>query len=109
MFMVGRKLHFAEHHRVLQLTDTLNLNYYFITGDDWPYPGGRAGQDQIAGFERHDLRDMSDQVGNLEHQLRGTPGLPGLSINSAGYCEVGAVQIGVDPGAERTERVKTLS
>src|SRR5262249_45641992 len=45
------------HNRILQRADSLNGDCHFVAGHNGSDSRRRAGQNQIAGMQRHDLRD----------------------------------------------------
>ena len=51
-----------------------------------------AGGDQIAGLERHELRDALDQCRNIENELRDQRILPQVAVDVAAHLEVAAVE-----------------
>ena len=82
-------------------------------GADRPDAGRRAGEDDVAGQQGHDLGDVGDQRRQPEDQLAGAALLARLAVDGAGDLQVGRVeaqagQVGLDPRADRAEGVEAL-
>ena len=80
-------------------------------GCSGPTPAGVPGEDHVTGQQRHGLGDVGDQLGHRVEQVLGAPGLSQLAVDRGGHREVGAqrrVGVGLDPGADRAERVEAL-
>src|SRR5690349_9655133 len=71
-------------------------------------PGRGAGEDDIAGKQRHRLGDVHDQVLDGADHPAGAAGLPQLAVDGGGDGQIGGVDIGLDPGAERARGVEAL-
>src|SRR6478735_9589430 len=71
-----------------------------------------AGQDHVAGQQRHRARDVGDQRGDVEHHVLGAAVLDEVAVepgaDRAAVDEVLRVEVGLDPRAERAERVEAL-
>src|SRR3546814_12489728 len=64
----------AEAHLVSRLQEDGRL----LTRAD---PRRRAGDDDIAGRQRHEAAEIADAVGDAEHHLVGGDGLPALAVH----------------------------
>ena len=74
--------------------------------------GGRAGADDVAGKQGHELADVADEGGHVEDQLIGAAVLAQLAVHSEPHFEgagIGDFVSGGDERAERRERVATFS
>src|SRR5207302_11061956 len=58
---------------------------------------------------RHDGGDELDELARAEREPRGPRSLPGLAVHPALHRQIARVEVGLDPGAERTEPVEALA
>ncbi len=86
-----------------------------VTATSSPTVRGRpcrgAGEDDVAGQQRHGLRDVDDQVLDGVDHLAGAAQLALLAVDGELHGEVvgtGEVQVGLHPGAERAGAVEAL-
>src|SRR5947207_2629223 len=74
--------------------------------------GGRAGGDDVAGQERHELADVTDERGHVEDEILGRAGLFGLPIHlepQTQVVDVGNLVGRREKGAEGREGVAALT
>src|SRR5579859_1646952 len=77
-----------------------------------PHAGRRAGGDDVAGQERHELRDIRDALRHREDHGRRVAGLAALAVDVEPHSEllhVGDFVPGHEPRAERAEGVVRLA
>src|ERR1035441_8840967 len=67
--------------RISQPPDARDRNFDDIAGNYRPDPLGRAGGDQVAGFERHDPRNVTDDDVERENKIPGIARLPHVAVN----------------------------
>ena len=67
--------------RISQPADARDRNFDDIAGDYRPDPLGRAGGDQVAGFERHDPRNVTDDDIERENKIPGIARLPHVAVH----------------------------
>src|SRR6266508_5361480 len=96
------------HHRVGQGADAFDAHFDGVAGGDRLDPGGGAGEDHVAGQQRHHMGDVRDQGRYVEDHVLGTAELAYLLVDLAAHLEVGRVQLRLDPRADRAERVEAL-
>src|SRR6266540_6207863 len=65
----------TRRHPVLEDPDPLDLHLDRVTGLDRSDSGGRSGEDDVTRKQRHDARDVLDELTRAERELRGPPGL----------------------------------
>src|SRR5580704_10777140 len=95
-------------HRVVQRPDVLDGHGHFVSVLQGPDARRGAGQQHIAGQQGHHGADVLDQRGHVVQQLRGARLLADFTVHLGGELEVGGVGVGLDPGAQRAERVEPL-
>src|SRR5207245_10414239 len=71
-------------------------------------PLGRAGGDQVAGQERHDARDVADEMGDPEDHLGGGRGLAPDAVDERLDRELFGLEARDDARTAWTERVESL-
>src|SRR6185437_5641218 len=98
----------AADYAVGQGADVLNGDGDGVADLERADACGRAGEDHVPGQQRHRLAHVRDQVGHVADHLRGAAGLLELVVDRAGQREVGRVDLGFDPRAERAEGVEAL-
>src|SRR5690606_14514096 len=96
------------YHLVRQCADALDADADLVADLQRADSRGRAGQDHVAGDQRHDGADVGDQGGDVVDELAGAPGLPDLAVDRRGERQVTGVEVGLDPRAERAEGVEAL-
>src|SRR6266576_3310731 len=69
-----------------------------------PDARGSAGGDHVAGKERHELTDVADKPGYVDHEILRRAGLLGLSVHLEPQAEVVHVRDLVGRGEKRAER-----
>src|SRR5271154_3432026 len=65
-----------------QLPDARDRYFDSIAGHNRPDALGRASRDQVSGFERHDLRDVTDDNIKRENKIPRVAGLPHFAIDA---------------------------
>src|SRR5262245_27895491 len=73
---------------------------------------GRAGRDEVARLERHELTDVCHELLHREHHVRGVAVLPALAVHRGPQREglwIADLVAGHEPGPDGTERVAALA
>src|SRR5205085_1225363 len=70
------------------------------------YAGRRAGEDDVAGKERHHLRDELDEEVALENHLLGVAVLPDLAVHARLNAQARRIEFRLDVRTERTKRIE---
>jgi hypothetical protein len=91
---------------VAERPDALDLDLTQVACVERPDPGGRAGRDEVSGFERHRVRDVAYEVCDGEGQRAGASALTDLSVDARLDLEVGRVEAGDDVWADGAEGVE---
>src|SRR3954451_4488952 len=98
----------TRDHPVGQTADALDLHSDLVTDLHRTDARRRSGEDDVAGQQSHARRDVGDERRDLVHDLA----RPAVLLSRPGQRrrdpEVGRVEIGLDPRAERAERVVAL-
>ena len=110
-FLRAHQLKFARCnlkllHHVLQTPDPLDPHLDLVTPFHRPDAGRRAGDDQVTGMQRHDLRNEADEKVGLENELRSPRGLTLLSIEIGLNKNIIRIEPGLDPGPDGAEGVE---
>src|SRR5881394_768238 len=77
-----------------------------------PHTGRRSGRDHVTGKQSHELADVADERGHVEHQLLGRAGLLRLAIDLEPHGEVVHIRDFVrrgEKGPQRRERVAAIA
>src|SRR6478735_4343908 len=96
------------HHPVGEGADLLDGHADLVADRERSDPGGRAGEDDVARQQRHGHADVRDELVDAAHHLRGPAGLLELAVDGGGDRQVGGVNVGGHPRADRAERVEAL-
>src|SRR5580692_10127456 len=96
------------NHPVAERSDALDRDGYLVAVGQRPDAGRGAGQQHVAGQQRHHGADVADQLGHVVQQLRRPRVLLDLTVHRRAQLQVSRVQVGLDPRAERAERVEPL-
>src|SRR2546430_17304672 len=67
-------------HSIDQRRKSLDADFEAVAGFDWPHAAGRAGQDYVAGQQRHVRRDKAEEMVAVEDELAGVWVLPQVTI-----------------------------
>src|SRR5690606_11669852 len=95
-------------HPVSESSDSIDADAHLVAHGHRADPGGRPGQDDVAGQQGHHRAHELDERGNVVDELRGARALLDLAVERRGDRDVGRVELGLDPRAERAERVEPL-
>src|SRR5262245_21063704 len=98
----------TRYHPVGQRTDVLDGHRHLVTRLHRPHPGGSAGEQYVAGEQGHEARDVRHEGRDVEDQVRRTRVLTELAVDPGLDLEVVGFEVGLDPRAQRAERVETL-
>src|SRR5487761_210029 len=98
----------TDDHPVPERPDALDRHRYLVAALQRPDPGRGPGQQDVTGQQRHDLADVGDQCRYIMQHFGGARPLLDLTVDRRGQGEVGRVGHGLDPRAERAERVEPL-
>ena len=74
--------------------------------------GRRAGGDDVAGLQGHELADVADELGDAEDHRLGRAVLAAVAVDLEPHVEVlrvGDFVVGDEPGADRAEGVAALA
>src|SRR6516164_6123486 len=106
-------------HAVAQDAHALGFDLDHVAGLEvarWIKPRAGAGRcardDDVAGYERGEGRDVVDEVAEQEDQPRGVVVLPRLAIDARGQPDIGNLglaRIGHDPWPEAAGRIEVLA
>src|SRR3954463_850055 len=95
-------------HLVGEVADALDRDLDLVTGVHGTDTLGGAGEDHVAGQQRHHAGDVGDQGRYVEDQVGGAAVLLDLAVEEGLHTQVADVQIGLDPRPEGAEGVEAL-
>src|SRR5579875_1580779 len=98
----------TDDHPVPQCPYALDRHGDLVTVLQRAHARRRAGQQHVPRQQRHHFAHEGDERGHVVHHLRGTGPLPDLAVHGRGDRDVGYLGRGLDPRAERAERVEAL-
>src|SRR5690348_12071117 len=95
-------------HLVGQSADAFDGDGDLVADVQGADPSRGAGEDHVAGEQRHGLGDVDDQVLDGVDHLAGAAELALLAVDRALDRQVGGVEVRLHPGAERAGAVEAL-
>src|ERR1700729_3105050 len=97
---------------VFENAQTVYLYLDAVAGLNGSHSCGRTGRNQVAGFKRHDLGDVAEQIGDGEDQIAGRGLLSDDAVEPRDQCDgssAGRVNLVGDDRADGAEGVETLA
>src|SRR6478736_3206400 len=82
----------TRDHLVGESADAFDGDGDVVAGVQGADPGGGAGEDHVAGQQRHRLGDVDDQVLDGVDHLPGAAGLPQFAVDGRGDRQVGGAR-----------------
>src|SRR5512142_1699330 len=104
----GKRRSSSSRNMIAQRADPLDLDLDRIAGSERTDARRRAGEDHVAGHERHHGRDELDEHVAREDHVARIAVLPDLAVHARNEAQGCDVEIGLDHRTDRTERVEAL-
>src|SRR5680860_1065540 len=98
----------TRNHLIGQCSDAFDGDAHFVADLHRSDTVGGAGEDDIAGQQRHERRDVLDDLGDLEDHPRRARTLLEFVTEFRADRHVGWIEVGLDPRPERAKRVEAL-
>jgi hypothetical protein len=103
-----RSLDFVRGNGISQRADAADANLDCVAPGQRRNSSRRSGGDDIAGFERHDLRDEADYSIKGKNHLRGVSRLFPHAIDEHFHGYVRRIDVSFEQRSERANRVKAF-
>src|SRR6266571_4806349 len=96
------------YHRIRESSNPLDDDLDRVSGRQGSYPGRGPRGDEIPRMESHDPGNEGDEKDGWEDQLPSARGLPRDAIHASCDGKIRGIDLGLDPGTQRRERVESL-
>src|SRR5262249_1011079 len=94
--------------RVSHSAESEHLHFYHIPGREFPDSRRAAREHEVAGLQRHDVRDVSQHVWNRENHVRALASLAFYAIHPRYDGEASQVRRSGRDRTNRAERIESL-
>src|SRR5680860_1496464 len=98
----------TRNHLVGQCADAFDRDAHVVADLHRSDTVGGAGENDVTGQQRHERRDVFDDLGDLEDHPRGARTLLEFVAEFRADCHVTRIEVRLDPRSERAKRVEAL-